>query len=430
MKKVAFYTLGCKLNFSETSTLAREFHEGGYGKALKGERADICVINTCSVTGDADKKCRNLVRKLITENPDAIIAVTGCYAQLKPNDVAMIEGVDLVVGNNKKGEIFEKISLMKGKSAKVAVDSCAAGELKNFFEAFSTGERTRAFLKVQDGCDYKCSYCTIPLARGDSRNVSIEVLVEQAREIVRRGQKEIVLTGVNIGDFGRTTGDSLLDLIVALDAVEGVERYRISSIEPNLLTDDIIAFCALSKKFVPHFHIPLQSGSDAILAKMRRRYNTAKFADRVRAVKSAMPEAFIGVDVIVGFNGETEVEFEETLKLLRGLDVAFLHIFPYSERDNTDAINFTPKVDRHTKNSRVAVLGEVSKNLHDSFVRKYLGTTAKVLVEGTRKGDVLYGFTENYIKVEIPYKKELINQIVQVKLLELLETGNIKAEVI
>lgn len=425
IKKVAFYTLGCKLNFSETSTLAREFVEGGYERALKGERADICVINTCSVTGDADKKCRNLVRKVIGENEGAIVAVTGCYAQLKPNEVAAIEGVDLVVGNNNKGEIFERISVMSGKSSSVAVDGCAASELKNFFNAFSSGDRTRAFLKVQDGCDYKCSYCTIPLARGASRNISIAEIVAQADEIARRGQKEVVLTGVNIGDFGKSNGETFFQLIQALDAVEGVERYRISSIEPNLLTDEIISFCAQSRKFMPHFHIPLQSGSDTVLGAMRRRYNTAKFADRVKAVKSAMPDAFIGVDVIVGFNGETQELFDETVDFLKQLDITFLHIFPYSERDNTDAVNFTPKVDRHTKSERVAVLGAISDVKHRAFMDRFVGHRAKVLVESTRKGEVLFGFTENYIKVELPYDRKLINQIVDVQLGEITENGNL-----
>lgn len=430
MKKVSFYTLGCKLNFSETSTLAREFEEGGFAKAAKGEIADICVVNTCSVTGDADKKCRNLVRRIIHDNPMAIVAVTGCYAQLKPQEISNIEGVDLVIGNNNKGEIFERVSVMNGKSGVAAVDGCSASELKSFFQAFSSGDRTRAFLKVQDGCDYKCSYCTIPIARGESRNINIKQIVAQTQQIVRKGQKEIVLTGVNIGDFGRTTGETFLDLIKALDSVDGVERYRISSIEPNLLTDEVLEFCSSSKKFMPHFHIPLQAGSDSVLAKMRRRYTTEKFAQRIAAVKAVMPNAFIGIDIIAGFNGESDVDFTDGVEFVKSLDVAFLHIFPYSERDNTDAVNFTPKNDRHTKNERVSVLKNICSDKHTRFIESYIGCEAKVLVESGRKGDKLYGFTENYIKVELPYSREIINQIVNVKLIEITEEEILKAIVI
>ena len=327
-KKVGFYTLGCKMNFSETSTIAREFEAGGFCRARRGEPADIYVVNSCSVTEHADKKCRNLVRRLIRENPRALVAVTGCYAQLRPRELASIEGVDLVVGNGDKGSLFERIASMRSKGETV-VHGCEADELTSFFAAFSTGDRTRSFLKVQDGCDYRCSYCTIPLARGASRNLPIAEAVAEARRIAEAGQREIVITGVNTGDFGRTTGERFIDLLRALDAVEGIERYRISSIEPNLLTDEIIDFCASSPKFQHHFHIPLQSGSDRILGLMRRRYTTARFADRIAAVRRRMPDAFIGIDVIVGFPGETEADFRTTYDFLTGIAPAFLHIFPF-----------------------------------------------------------------------------------------------------
>lgn len=430
VKKVAFYTLGCKLNFSETSTIARQFIQSGYQRANSDEIADICVINTCSVTGDADKKCRHLVRKVIHDNANAIVAVTGCYAQLKPNELAAIEGVDLVVGNNDKGELFDRVVALSRKSGQVLVDSCSADELTNFFSAFSSGDRTRAFLKVQDGCDYHCSYCTIPLARGESRNISIAELVGQATKIAKAGQREIVITGVNIGDFGRTTGERFIDLIKALEQVAGVDRYRISSIEPNLLTDEVIQFCAHSDKFMPHFHIPLQSGCDDVLAKMRRRYNTKTFAERIAVVKKYLPDSFVGIDVIVGFNGETEVFFDQTVSFIEGLGVEFLHVFPYSERDNTDAVEFTPKVDRHTKSERVHVLTELSERLHGQFAERFIGKRAKVLFESTKKENVMFGFTENYLKVEIAYDSKLINQIVEVELLEVLDNGNFKAKLI
>ena len=307
--RVNFHTLGCKLNFAESSTLARQFVEGGFVRVAPNDPADICVINSCSVTEHADKKCRNLIRKLHRRNPDAIIAVTGCYAQLKPQDIAQIEGVDIVLSNNDKGDLYQRVVEQLKNHPAQQVTSCSVEELTRFFAAFSSGDRTRAYLKVQDGCDYKCSYCTIHYARGSSRNMPIADLVREAEAIAAAGQKEIVITGINTGDFGRTTGESFLDLLRALNGVEGIERYRISSIEPNLLTDEIIAFCAASPKFQPHFHIPIQSGSDKILALMRRRYTQAKFEERIAAVRRAMPDAFIGIDVIVGFPGETEEEF-------------------------------------------------------------------------------------------------------------------------
>ena len=334
-KKVAFYTLGCKLNFSESSTLARQFEENGFERvSVREGSADIYVINTCSVTDHADKKCRNIIRKIIRENPRAIVAVTGCYAQLKAAEIAAIEGVDIVLGNNEKGNLVQLVRNMAAKGGAV-IHTCETEQLTSFFASFSTGDRTRAFLKVQDGCDYKCSYCTIPLARGGSRNISVASLVNEAEIIASKGQREIVLTGVNIGDFGRTTSETFLQLVEALDKVQGIERYRISSIEPNLLKEDVLAFTAGSQKFMPHFHIPLQSGTDKILKLMRRRYNAEMFAEKIKRVKSVMPDVFIGIDIIVGFPGETETDFCDTYRFLESMEPAFLHVFPYSERDNT-----------------------------------------------------------------------------------------------
>lgn len=430
MRKVSFHTLGCKLNFSESATIARQFDEGGFTRAERGESADICVINSCSVTAEADKKCRNLVRRLVRENPGAIIAITGCYAQLRPEDLASIEGVDLVVGNNNKGELFEKITTLAGKGH-ANITTCESSEIAEFFAAFSTGDRTRAFLKVQDGCNYRCSYCTIPLARGASRNISISRLVAEAETIAAQGLREIVLTGVNIGDFGRTTGESFEELVKALDRVEGIDRYRISSIEPNLLTDSIIQFCTQSSKFMPHYHIPLQSGCDKILGLMRRRYNTAKFAERIEAVRSisGTPTPFIGIDVIVGFPGESDEDFEQTYNFLERLAPSFLHIFPYSERPTTDAIAMSGKVTPADSAQRVKRLGELSERLHRAYCEQFIGEHASVLFESTRRGGLMFGFTENYIKVSAPYDKSLINKIVRVRMLE-LDGDTVTAEIL
>ena len=410
-KKVAFYTLGCKLNFSETSTVAREFESGGFTLAGKGEQADIYIINSCSVTEHADKKCRNIIRRIIKGNPDAIIAVTGCYAQLKPQEVASIKGVDLVIGNNEKGSVFEYVTSLNGVKSGVSIHSCEAEELTNFFSAFSSGDRTRAFLKVQDGCDYHCTYCTIPLARGASRNIPIRNLVDEAVQIASKGQREIVLTGVNTGDFGRTTGESFLDLLKALDKVEGIDRYRISSIEPNLLTDDIISFTSESSKFQPHFHIPLQSGCDRILALMRRRYNTGKFENRINAVRKVMPDAFFGIDVIVGFPGETDADFEATYEFLKRIKPSFLHVFPYSVRPNTPAAEYEDKVKPAVSSERVAKLMDLSDKLHGDFCSRFAGKEAEVLWESTRHGGYMFGYTGNYIRVRTPYDRTLINRI-------------------
>ncbi len=429
MKKVRFATLGCKLNFSETSTIARQFEEGGFARAGQGEAAGICIVNTCSVTDHADKKCRNLIRKLTRENPGAIVAVTGCYAQLKPHEVASIDGVDIVVGNNNKGELFGRVSELAGKTG-AQIFSCDAGEITSFFAAFSTGDRTRSFLKVQDGCDYHCSYCTIPLARGGSRNIPVAEVVAGAREIAAKGQKEIVITGINTGDFGRTTGERFIDLLHELDGIGGIERYRISSIEPNLLTDEIIAFTKESQKFQPHFHIPLQAGSDRILGLMRRRYNSALFADRIRAVRAAMPGAFIGVDVIVGFPGETEDDFMCSYNLLKELEVSFLHVFPYSVRPNTPAAAMPGQVPPSESAARVKRLTGLSDDLHRNFCTRFIGTEAEVLFESTKKGGLMFGYTSNYIRCEAPYDRSSINRIVPVRLETFSEEGAMTTEII
>ena len=428
-KKVNFHTLGCKLNFSESSTIARQFEQGGFERVSPTDAADICIINSCSVTEHADKKCRNIIRKLHRRNPDAIIAVTGCYAQLKPYEIAEIEGVDIVLSNNNKGETYQRV-LELTKKGKTQVYSCETDQITTFFSAFSSGDRTRAFLKVQDGCDYCCSYCTIHNARGSSRNIPIADVVSQAEAIVAGGQKEIVITGVNTGDFGRTTGESFADLLRALDKVEGVERYRISSIEPNLLTDEIIDICARSSKFQHHFHIPIQCGSNKILALMRRRYTVEKFADRIAAVKRAMPDAFIGIDVITGFPGETDADFASSRDFLESIEPAFLHIFPFSERANTPAVELPNKVQSSVSTARVKELEELSNRLHYQFCSKALGKVTSVLFESTERGGFMTGFTGNYIKVKVPYNRKYINQIVDVKLLSIESNCDVIGQII
>lgn len=428
-KIVSFHTLGCKLNFSETATIARQFESGGFKRAAKGDVSNICVINSCSVTDHADKKCRNLIRKLIKDNPNALIAVTGCYAQLKPQEIADIEGVDLVLGNNNKGELFEKITNISHRG-EAAIYSCDSDELTNFFASFSTGDRTRAFLKVQDGCNYKCSYCTIPYARGASRNISIAEIISEAQLIAKGGQKEIVITGINTGDFGRTTNEKFIDLLKELEKVEGVERFRISSIEPNLLTDEVIAFTSKSRKFQPHFHIPIQSGSDKILGLMRRRYTTERFKERVIAAREHISDLFLGIDVIVGFPGETDVEFNETYNLLKDLKPSYLHVFPYSERPGTPAIEFAGKVSPQESSKRVKRLTALCAELHQEFVSKYIGTEATALMESSRKEGMMFGYTENYIKVQLPFNKEFINKLIRVKLEKIADNGDMLASFI
>lgn len=427
-RRVNFHTLGCKLNFSESSTLAREFERGGFERVAVDAEADICVINSCSVTEHADKKCRNLIRKLHRRNPQAIIAVTGCYAQLKPQEIAGIEGVDIVLSNNDKGALYQRVAELAGKGD-AQVYSCETDSLTSFFAAFSSGDRTRAFLKVQDGCDYKCSYCTIHYARGASRNMPIADLVAEARQIAAAGQREIVITGINTGDFGRTTGERFIDLLKALDGVEGIDRYRISSIEPNLLTDEIIDFCVCSPKFQHHFHIPLQSGSDKILALMRRRYTTARFAERIAAVRRRMPDAFIGIDVIVGFPGETEEDFQATYEFLEGLEPAFLHIFPFSERPGTPAVELPGKVQPSVVTERVQRLEGLSRRLHGAFCRRAEGGEDTVLFESTVRGGMMFGYTGSYRRVKAPCDRSRINTICRVKLGGMDESCDLLGEI-
>ncbi len=398
-KCAVYFTLGCKLNFAETSTIARQLAEAGVRKARTGEVADICVINTCSVTEVADHKCRQAIHKLVRQHPGACLVVTGCYAQLKPEEVAAIPGVSLVLSQNEKGVIVEKISEAAAGSPPEPVQ-LAGGESSVFVPSCSCGDRTRYFLKVQDGCNYFCTYCTIPFARGRSRNGSIASLVAQAKQAAAEGGREIVLTGVNIGDFGRTTGESFLDLLRALDEVDGIERYRISSIEPNLLTDEVIAFCAQSRAFMPHFHIPLQSGSDEVLRLMHRRYDTALFYNKVSRVRAYMPDAFIGVDVIVGTRGETAELYDEAERFIESLPVSQLHVFSYSERPGTAALRIPHIVRPEEKHERSQRLLAISDRKLYAFYEQFIGTTRPVLLEHSRAKDLYNGFTDNYIKVE------------------------------
>lgn len=414
-KKAVFYTLGCKLNFSETSTIGRQLKEAGVRTARRGEVADICVINTCSVTEVADKKCRQAIHRLVRQHPGAFVVVTGCYAQLKPDTVSSMEGVDLVLGAEQKGDLLQFLGNLEKRTQGLSFTS-PLKDIRSFAPSCSRGDRTRFFLKVQDGCDYFCSYCTIPFARGRSRNGSIASLVEQAQQAAAEGGKEIVITGVNIGDFGRTTGESFFDLVKALDEVEGIERYRISSIEPNLLTDEIISFVAGSKRFMPHFHIPLQSGSDEILRLMRRRYDTSLFRSKVETVRKLIPDAFIGVDVIVGARGETPILFDEAVSFINSLDVSQLHVFSYSERPGTQALKIDYAVTPEEKHRRSQVLLHISEEKTRSFYLKHVGQTMPVLLERSKNGQPMHGFTPNYIRVEVPQDASLDNHIVQVRL--------------
>ena len=427
-RTVAFCTLGCKLNFSETSTLLRSFVEAGFEKVSATQKADIYVVNTCSVTEQADKKCRQTIRKLIQKNPDAIVVVTGCYAQLKPDAVAQIEGVDLVLGADAKGNLLEYVNRLSVKGNKGTIVSCDIQAINSFFPAFSSGDRTRSFLKVQDGCDYHCAYCTVPLARGKSRNIAIAEIVKEAEIIAATGMQEVVLTGVNIGDFGKTTGESFFDLLKELEKIQGIKRYRISSIEPNLLTNEMIAWIAKSEKMMPHFHIPLQSGSNKILGLMRRRYQREIFAERMKNIKLLMPHAFVGIDVIVGFPSETNDDFNETFEFLENLQPAYLHIFPYSERAGTPAATMPDSVPKPERAERVKRLEILCAKLQHDFYEKNIGSFSNVLWESTQKGGMMYGFTENYLKVEMPYNKESIGKITPIKIIGIAENGNAKAE--
>ena len=419
-KTASYFTLGCKLNFSETSTFAKKLQELGVRAAEKGERADICLINTCSVTSVADRKCRQAIHRIIRENPDAFVVVTGCYAQLEAPSIAAIEGVDLVLGNNEKDRLVQLLAEKLTSTLPSVIRQEKTKDITSFAPSCSRGNRTRYFLKVQDGCDYFCTYCTIPYARGFSRNPSIASLVAQAEEAAQEGGREIVLTGVNIGDFGKTTGEKFIDLVRALDEVEGISRYRISSLEPDLLSDELIVYCAQeSRAFMPHFHIPLQSGSDEVLKLMHRHYDSRLFREKILRIKELMPDAFIGVDVMVGCRGETPKCFEETYSLLETLPVSQLHVFPYSERPGTQALKIPYVVERKEQDERSNRLLELSEKKTHDFYMHYTDTDAEVLFEKAPRGRAMHGFTRNYLRVELPARDarpEYDNQIMRVHL--------------
>ena len=415
MQTVAFHTLGCKLNFSETSAIGRQFLAAGFSKADFSQRADVYIVNTCSVTENANKKCRRIIKQALKQNPDAYVIVVGCYAQLKPQEIAEIPGVDMVLGAGDKFRILELVDDFT-KEKNPCVYNSQIHEVHDFRDAYSVGDRTRSFLKIQDGCDYKCSFCTIPLARGKSRSDSMENILANAGSIAASGVKEIVLTGVNIGDYGKNQPGTFLDVVTALDEVEGIERIRISSIEPNLLNNDIIAFVAESKRFMPHFHIPLQSGNNELLGKMRRRYKRELYSDRVETIKSLMPHACIGVDVIVGFPGETDSHFEDTYQFLNELDISYLHVFTYSERENTLAFSMDGVVPMKTRYLRSKHLRMLSEKKRRFFYQPFEGETRPVLFEGKEEDGIMHGFTDNYIKVVTPYDSNHVNQIIQVEM--------------
>ena len=440
-KTAKFYTLGCKLNFSETSTFARTLYNLGVREAKKTEQADICLINTCSVTEVADHKCRQIIHRMVRQNPGAFVIVTGCYAQLESATVAKIEGVDLVLGSNEKADLVQylsdawnKVDTAKEETSEGEYHSVKTKDIKSFQASCSRGNRTRYFLKVQDGCNYFCTYCTIPFARGFSRNPTIQSLVAQAEEAAREGGKEIVLTGVNIGDFGKTTGESFLDLVKALDKVEGIQRFRISSLEPDLIDDELIAYCAESRAFMPHFHIPLQSGSDEVLELMHRRYDTALFARKIKLIKEKMPDAFIGVDVMVGSRGERPEYFEDCYNFLDSLPVTQLHVFPYSERPGTAALSIPYVVDDREKKHRAHKLLKLSDEKTRAFYAEHIGQEVDVLFEKAARGKAMHGFTDNYIRVELSpdqAKEEYDNQILRVRLGEFnFDQSSLKAELL
>ena len=422
-KSAAYFTLGCKLNFSETSTFGKMLQELGVHTVQRGEQADICLINTCSVTEVADHKCRQAIHRMVRNHPNAFVVVTGCYAQLEAEEVSKIEGVDLVLGSDEKARLIQYLSeAWTENEPEQRFFRQKTKDIRSFAPSCSRGNRTRYFLKVQDGCDYFCTYCTIPYARGFSRNPTIESLVKQAEKTALEGGKEIVLTGVNIGDFGKTTGEKFIDLVKALDQVEGIRRYRISSLEPDLLTDELIAYCAESRAFMPHFHIPLQSGSDTVLKLMHRHYDAQLFADKIHRIKELMPDAFIGVDVMVGCRGETPECFEETFRFLEDLDVTQLHVFPYSERPGTSALSIPYVVSGKDKKLRSKRLLELSDRKTETFYRRYIGQEAEVLFEKAPRGRAMHGFTRNYIRVELPAAladPSLDNELVRVRLGEL-----------
>ncbi|MCF8357298.1 MAG: tRNA (N(6)-L-threonylcarbamoyladenosine(37)-C(2))-methylthiotransferase MtaB [Prolixibacteraceae bacterium] len=428
-KKVAFFTLGCKLNFAETSALARQFEELGFERVRYKDVADVYVVNSCSVTAESDKKSRNMIRGAIRRNPHALMIVTGCYAQLKSEEIALLKGVDYILGSAEKMNMIRYVDNLK-KSEEPVVAISGFRKIEKFFPAYSFGDRTRSFLKVQDGCNYFCTYCTIPYARGKSRNDTIANTVAKAGEVVQKGAKEIILTGVNIGDYGRSTGESFIGLLKALDDVKGLERIRISSVEPNLLTDEIIEFVASSKHYMPHFHIPLQSGSNEVLALMKRKYKRELFAERVEKIRSLLPDAFIGVDVIAGTNGETDAFFLDTYNFIRDLDISQLHAFPYSERPGTQALKIPHVVPVPVRKERVQRLIELSERKHRLFCERFLGETRPVLFESEKKQDAISGWTDNYIRVTTDWDKNLANKIYHAKLESIDETGSIKGKII
>lgn len=415
MNRVAFHTLGCKLNFSETSAIARQFTEGGFERVNFSQPADVYVINTCSVTEQANKKCRRFIRQALKQNESAYIIIVGCYAQLKPKEIAEIPGVDMVLGAGDKFRILELVDDFR-KEDNPCVYNSNIKEVNSFVDAFSIGDRTRSFLKIQDGCDYKCSFCTIPLARGNSRSDGLDNILANARKIAAKGVKEIVLTGVNIGDYGKDQSGTFFDVIKALDNIDGIERFRISSIEPNLLNHEIIEFVANSKRFMPHFHIPLQSGNNELLAKMRRRYKRELYEDRVEKIKKDMPHACIGVDVIVGFPGESETQFQDTYRFLNALDVSYLHVFTYSERENTHALTLPDVVDMGVRHQRSKMLRILSEKKRRFFYEQFIGQTRPVLFEGKPDIRRMFGFTDNYIKVVAPFEEGCINEIQEYEL--------------
>lgn len=428
-KKVAFHTLGCKLNFAETSTISRSFPADKFERVPANSKADIYIINTCSVTDAADKKCRQAIRKFIHMSPDAFIAVVGCYAQLNPDAITSIPGVDLVLGTNEKFDIPEYITNTE-KRLSAEVHSCDLSENGRFFNSSSVGDRTRSFLKVQDGCDYSCSYCTVPKARGKSRNPEISSVISEAMQIASRGVKEIVLTGVNTGDFGKSTGESFFDLLLKLVEIEGIERCRISSIEPNLLTGEIISLAASQRKIMPHFHIPLQSGCDKILGLMRRRYKRDLFAGKVYEIREKLPLAGIGADVIVGFPGETEEDFNDTYEFIKNLPLSYLHVFPFSVRPGTVAADLKGKVSYQEKIRRSKMLLGLSENKHLSFCRLNIGAETDVLFESAGSRGMISGFTPNYIKTEYPWQQKLCGAIRKVRLAGMSDDGRMKVEII
>jgi threonylcarbamoyladenosine tRNA methylthiotransferase MtaB len=428
-KRIAFHTLGCKLNFAETSTISRSFPEEKFERVPAAGKADIYIINTCSVTDAADKKCRQSIKKFINRSPDAFIAVVGCYAQLNPQEISSIPGVDLVLGSNEKFDLAKYIEGYK-KNKITEIHSCDPGSSGKFSPSYSMGDRTRSFLKVQDGCDYGCAYCTIPMARGKSRSPEIAVLAEEAIKIAKKGIKEIVLTGVNIGDFGKSTGESFIDLLHALAKTKGIERIRLSSVEPNLLGDDLIELVAENKKLLPHFHIPLQSGNNKILGLMKRRYKREHFAGRIEKIRNILPLAGIGADVIVGFPGETDADFQDTYSFIEQMPLSYLHVFTYSPRPGTAAVSMPDTVSHAEKGIRSKSLTSLSEIKHLNFSRMNIGETSEVLFEMTKSDGLVTGFTENYLRVENPWNSKLAGKVVKVRITDISDTGRLTVELL